>query len=307
MNPMADFAPLVQVDRHERWHPMSVPHFLSRSAFYFAEDGRCVDRKIAVGRVLKSQQTVIVYWLFKVALGRGLYSRDAYDANCDYDFEREYYPNQRTRPHDTVDRPRGLHPEEGFYVDLMDWARHGSPDRRPPIYVQRHNEEIDGEPGVSLTYWMLFGMNEPWRRGRPNRTRTHEGDWERFDVLLRRGEQRHEYQMVGIRVYDENGGQREIPRARLKLVAGGRSPARTHVRINSALGSHDLTPAKGKCACLRWKSWGDVRDLSKQLWTGFGGAWGEIGKNEATTGPIGPGKWNDAGFELGDSKRPTHY
>ena len=42
---------------------------------------------------------------------------------------------------------------------------------------------------------------------------------------------------------------------------------------------------------VAWKSWEHLRDVKKQAWYGYGGAWGEVGNVENTTGPQGPSAW----------------
>jgi hypothetical protein len=273
------FAPLVQLPRDERWRPMSARWFLERAVFGFAEDRGCADRKIAVGRTLPEQRGGSIDWIFPHGLGAKApspYYRNPYGARCELNFDVRVYANQPTRPHDRDRRVGGLRPGEGFYMDLTDAARVGPATADGvPVYTDRTDE---GDSAVRLTYWMLYGMNEP--KGRP--AATHEGDWERIDVLLHTaGDNRYEPQAVQL---TSDAGVRDVPWRSLER-------AGTHPVISAARGSHAASPAPSgeRCAgCTEWRTWEKLRDVRDELWYGFGGAWGEIGSTSATTGPVGP-------------------
>ena len=38
-----------------------------------------------------------------------------------------------------------------------------------------------------------------------------------------------------------------------------------------------------------WKTWNNLRDVTKQPWFGFGGAWGDVKADTWRSGPLGPG------------------
>jgi hypothetical protein len=336
-NPEATFAPLIQLDRQERWLPMGASWFLDRSSFWFAEDQGCEDRKIAVGDLLYAEWTPVIDSLSHEGLGQSElpYFRTPYGpagaANqatatpCPFREGYKYYANQQTRPFERRDRVKGLRLGEGYYLSLTDPARKGQRPRRDgqattitaKTYVERHAEEVDGEDGLRLTYWQLYGMNQPHGPQGPIEQRTHEGDWERVDVLLKQSGE-DEYVPVAVRVHSEDGA-RDVPWASLRRAAGGAVGASgasgagraavagddgvgsdgagdpTHPVLTATLGDHTLTPAPraGDCAdCPQWPTWSLLAPLRKQPWYGFGGAWGEPGPTSATTGPLGPhGKW----------------
>ena len=65
----------------------------------------------------------------------------------------------------------------------------------------------------------------------------------------------------------------------------------THPLLAAAPSSHELTPADdgADCGgCTKWRTWQVLADAKAQLWYGFGGAWGEVGRSDLTTGPLGP-------------------
>lgn len=301
-DPESTFAPVVQLDPEERWHPMGARWFLDRSVLRFATDQGCDDFEVAVGRTLEERQNevtqfIVVGWLGKYRPG---YERYPTDASCEIDGSKDFYSVQHTRPFGVEDRPRDLPRTEGWYIDLVDAARpgpHGAgggsdePVAGVPAYVERAREDVDGEDGVRLTYWLLYGMNEPHVGGGIDRRNRHEGDWERVDVLLK-----HEdggFEPAAVRLYADGRRGREVPWDELEHVAG--PGGQTHPVLLAARGSHELSADRspGRCSdCSSWRLWDRLRDLRAQLWYGFGGAWGETGADSATTGPLGPhGEW----------------
>jgi hypothetical protein len=269
---------------------MSVEWFIERASFWFAEDNGCADRKIAVGRGLPEQQNAEIYWILPGSLsgskGGWAYYRNPYDANCELDFDHRFYADQLTRPHDPGPRVDGVRPGEGYYLDLVDDARAGPAMNaatkvvRKPVYVESTDE---GDSRIRLTYWTLFGMD-----GQAN---AHEGDWQRFDVLLSDlGDDR--YAPIGAQSVAPHGpsrpdasDRRETPWASMRRVDG------THPVVRLARGTHEPTAVRtgdGCAACFRWETWNVLTNARKEPWYGFGGAWGEPGASSATTGPLGP-------------------
>jgi hypothetical protein len=115
--------------------------------------------------------------------------------------------------------------------------------------------------------------------------------------------------------YHHHNESRQIPWYAVKRVVGdtdtGASP--THPVVYSAKGSHAsywqagrfetifkplgrrLTVANDvaiSCPkCPQWQTWKIVLPAREQLWYGFGGAWGKVGLNGDTTGPLGPSEY----------------
>jgi hypothetical protein len=293
------FAPVVEVAAGEPWRPMGARWFYERSTFWFAEDEGCPDRKIAVGRTMPEQRTVATDWIFPRGLGGWLqpaYYRNPQDATCESDFDLRFAADELTRPRDPGPRAAGIRPGEGFYLDLVDAQR---PGPRPvggevavPAYAERTDE---GDGGVRLTYWMLFGMH-----GAAGSPGAHEGDWERMDVLLRdAGDDRYEPLAIQLGVGREGPlapGVVETPWRAPRSVDGHRPV------VSAARDTHALSVARAEsCSgCLRWETWRSLSDVRKEPWYGFGGAWGQPGPTDATTGPLGPhGFWPGPG-----GKRP---
>lgn len=290
--PAVTFAPFVQLHPKERWLPMGARWFIDRSALWFAEDDGCDHRKIAVGRRLEAQHTEIVDWLFVTGLGLGTpsYTRIAYDERCELYPHAEFSTVQTTRPWERHRRPAELRLGEGFFLDLMDWARPGPGVEalpRVPIYVERHRRDVDGDPGLQLTYWILFGMNDR-RSSRPAGVQAaREGDWERLDVLLRGSD--GAYEPVSLRLHEKRGRVREVPWRSARLAAARGSDGPTHPVMAAERGTHSLDPRPRRCPhCIGWATWRRVESARGQHWYGFGGAWGDYGPSRRTTGPLGP-------------------
>lgn len=296
-DPSKAFAPVVLLDPDERWRPMGADWFLDRAALWFAEDHACEDRKVAVGRQLKAQRNPVVDWLFVDGLGGKPYPYDRYplDEKCDFDLGRRFYANELTRPGDPGPRVDGIAAGEGFYLDLMDWAREGPRSVEDvPAYVEHRPFERDGTDGLRITYWLLFGMNEPLdRQGDPVADETHEGDWERIDVLVE-ARDGGEYLPVGVQTFD-SGRPVETSWEDLQRVDGPDAAGETHPVLAARRGSHELSPlssSRSCSGCPRWTTWRGLQHARKQLWYGFGGAWGELGVGAAPSGPLGPhGQW----------------
>jgi hypothetical protein len=293
-DPARTFAPMLEVAADEPWRPMSARWFIERAVFWFAEDDGCADRKIAVGHTLPEQHSARIDWIYPKGLGGWswpAYYRNPYDADCELDFDDEFYANQLTRPHDPGDRADGIRPGEGYYLDLVDAARGGpaidGSAVRELVYAERTDE---GDSNVRLTYWTLYGM-----AGEPSDPRGHEGDWQRIDVVLRDlGDDRYQPVMVqSVEPLDQPDGDpatgsiaySDHPWSALRRIES------THPVLAVTRATHALTapgPDERCTDCLRWETWSTLVAARKELWYGFGGAWGEPGASSVTTGPLGP-------------------
>lgn len=282
--PLRTFAPLVELAAGERYPPVSARWFIDRSLLAVAAQEPCRGYVIAVGRTLPELRTEVTDWIFHEDLGDlpGYY-RNPYDDRCEPDFDRRFYTTDLTRPHAPGPRPEGLRDGEGFFLDLVD-RRRIRPDAEPALYAERRD---DGDGGVRISYWMLFPMNAP--PGRPRAT--HEGDWERIDVLLSDEGDRH-YVPEAVRLFPNGPGDgqpRELPWEDVARRDG------THPMIRLARGDHAaaaIAPGDACASCRAWRAWESVADARGEPWYGFGGAWGEPGPTDATTGPLGPhGPW----------------
>ncbi len=309
-DPALTFAPVVYLHPDERYLPLSGNAFVAESRLLFGEDHGCEDHAVASGQ--RALEHLTEEPVFTV--------RPFEDLDCRHPSPRSYRADEITRPHEnTPAREPGLRPEEGFILDLRNGARRGPAAsylggragvHGAAAWHSTHREEVDGEPGLRVTHWMVYGMHAPRRvNGRPLTTMTHEGDWERVDVMLQGSGRR--WKPVAVRIFEPDGRGREIPWADLRRESSEDDPRRTQPVLFAALGTHTLRAhpgdrverevdlighealirdiTRGACrTCPRFDTSLPGFSLASQRWYGFGGAWGERGTTTLMTGPLGP-------------------
>jgi len=314
------FAPLVSLHPREQLLPMSAKSFIASSALRWRSS--CGEETIAM-----PSSTGRAPSLESRRLGSSdPYSRaSAHPPGCRKG--RILATNELTRPFDPA-RGDALLDEEGFYLDLADNRRSGTPAAtnangpptvQVPVYFERDVRANGKDTMVRLTYWMLFGME---RRPGPKAAAltAHEGDWKWIRVLLRNPEGTDDYVPMGVRY-----GARTtyLP---WRSVQKGAESRTTHPAVFVSRGSHDLFPEPGvysrevvvgkravelrqevrRCpACTAWRTWQDMRDARDELWHGYGGGWGESLGLGASPAGIGPSLWVNLGkdelLEPGDT------
>jgi hypothetical protein len=328
-DPVATFAPLVNLHVHETSWPMTTAFFLRHAWLTWsapdcplwiqgAKQGEGAHGAVEDHRALMGVDAA------KLA-GPDAYARAPVDAGCDEGSGAKVPADAHTRPWDSGNgRPRGLPLREGWALDLGDDARTPAPrlDRDEaqqvlqdvPVYFERHQEGI----GERITYWFFYGLSRP--PGEPSLTDavSHEGDWERISVLVEHQPGSATYLPLSVRFHTHDGHRDIAWRAVTRISAAG-SPGATHPVAYSARGSHAtywrtgdyaiVVKALGKPAfsvedhamacsgCPEWRTWERLVDATTQPWYGFGGAWGRAGSlsGGGTTGPLGPSSYKAAG------------
>jgi hypothetical protein len=190
--------------------------------------------------------------------------------------------------------------DSGFALDLDDALYDGSAGR-VPLY----GDVRVGRRGVTITYWIFYGYDEPVLSLDPSvspedvaafaKALAHEGDWERVVVSLTPG-----LKPRGVR-YHQHDTSRFVPWKRVGLSVG------THPIAYVAKGTHASYASMGTTrvclspgACLldqrdqgrAIESWKDgLVPVRSRPWYGFGGAWGRAGELSAATGPAGPSRY----------------
>lgn len=290
--PAATFAPMVALDARERWFPMSAEWFVNHSVLWWSMNLGCPDRIVAIGKRLERSSGSRT--LDPRRLGRhNTYTRSDSPSDCRFVPSPRFKATQHTRPFDIKEDPLELPETEGFYLDLEDKFRVGPRPREDgsrsavpptvPVYADAHAEQVDGEPGMRISYWMLYGRHQP-NHGFDARywEPAHEGDWERFDVLLQHEPGSGGYTPVAVSARAD-GRRRQIAWDDLVLVG------ETHPLLDAGRWTHELVPASKECrGCIHWRTSRNVEALAKQPWYGYGGAWGDFYRTGASTGPIGP-------------------
>lgn len=326
-DPAQTFAPLVSFHPRELWWPIGALDFIDYAILSWRSNGCFVDDDVAIGRsrnefhYLTSPPIVDPRRLGDART----YSIRPLESDCASRRPERYSTTQNTRPYGR-DHPAGMSASEGFHLDVATGLRSGRRRisrqdgqvylDRVPVYVDSRFERVDGRAGVRLSYWMLFAFERPLpeRRGI---TVEHEGDWERLDVLLQKGDDRHVYVPVAVGL-GVRGERRDIPWGDFQLAAGGGAGA-THPLVLAARGSHELYSSAGSyrgrvpardgsfevedvavaCPnCPAWRTWRMVRPLRAEPWWGYRGAWGQANDDDPfATGAPGPAPFTKTGAE----------
>lgn len=304
------FSPRIWLHSSEEWFPMDAKDFIDHASLKLASDPCRSTEYLAFGASNRADRTVPVTDPTRLGKPPG-YRGQLLDEKCQ-PRSPSYSTVQHTRPFDT-DRPPGLAPAEGIFMDLVTASYDGDPrfsrDGRQktmvdvPLYYATDDAEVGGRPGLTVTYWMLYGASRTYRRGDP-RPNKHEGDWERIQVVLRRLGARDRYRPVAVRLY-EGDRRREIPWDEIEVVGRGTHPVVYSARFShlpyDEPGTHERREGTGESSfvveeetegdcedCVRIDSWQLLRELEDQPWYGYGGGWGLSFRVEETTGPLGP-------------------
>ncbi len=306
-DPVTAFAPLVRLHPDERRWPIAAREFIDYSTLSWRNEPCFVDEKVAIGaprRRLGKDAPLPVVDLRRLG-GPRPYRVAPRRPDCDRRRPERFGSDEHTRPFDEGRQAPGLHPGEGFYLDLLTAKVAGrrSPDRRATTaYYERRSERVAGGRGLRVTYWLLYSGEG---RTVPSVDDfEHEGDWERVSVLLRPAVRPGSYLPVSVRL-DMRGRDRDIPWRSLELAEGSAGGA-THPVLYAARGSHTLYPSPGSyrttvptavaraevgdCGsdCPSWNTWRDLRSVRSEPWYGYGGAWGYVHDHTSTSGPLGP-------------------
>lgn len=328
-DPVAAFAPLVNLHVRERFWPMSAEDFLERSWLTWAHDG-CPDWLPGAGEHVpraSARDDLLGRFERERLAGPQAYAHAPAGARCEDRARARPVPaGAHTRPYDAGGRPEDVGAREGWVLDLDDDARTPEAEIRDegpqrvlhdvPAYYEVHPPLDAGTPQVRITYWLFYGVSQPPGPSSATRFLVHEGDWERVSVLLRRGATGDDYVPVSVRYHAHDGSRDVAWRAVRRTAAPGASEA-THPLVYSARGSHasywrsgsyeNVFEAGGRrqfavrdtaiaCPdCPQWLTWDQLVDARAQPWYGFGGAWGQLGDITGTTGPLGPSSYKLGG------------
>jgi hypothetical protein len=183
---------------------------------------------------------------------------------------------------------------EGFFLNLRDSARAGEPDNLAGVPV--YYEFLSGR---YVQYYFFYANDD----AQPINFADHEGDWERIAIDLNSSNQ-----PVQVAYYTHGCSPRTYLWANVPRVNdyGTPSSTGTHPIVWSALGTHGSWHEVGdgsRATCnsvggvgedqlsdsgRRWRTWNHMVNANQAPWYGFGGAWGERGNFNTSTGPLGP-------------------
>jgi hypothetical protein len=251
------YAPLVYLHPDDPIRPMAASAFLAGSRFRWSHDGGCGDHQLAAAGGVDP-----------VALGSGGYLHQESDVICRHT-GKQWSSREFTRPRQDGGPSGG----EGFFLDLDNALRPGEGTGAPVYY--------DYSPGAYVTFWFFYGFNDA-----PTQFADHEGDWERISIRLDAGDRPTAV------AYFQHSGHCVLP--------WGDAPHDGDRPVGySAIGSHATYSTVGDGndrsagdrdteAGPQWRTWENLLPVREQGWYGYGGAWGEVGELEYTTGVLGP-------------------
>ncbi|WP_163504802.1 hypothetical protein [Fodinicola acaciae] len=248
------YAPMVYLAQGESKRPANVADFLRHSSLGWSHRG-CPDHELAkLGTVSAA------------GLGNGSYEHQKTNVVCQHTGSA-YASNQDVRPNQTWTK-------EGMYLDLDD-SQHDLGSVQSELYY-------DYKRADHITYWFFYAYDDG------PLVQNHEGDWERISIRLDADDR-----PVTV-AYFQHGGYCLLSYASAPKTGG-------HLRVFSASGTHASYSTPGDHPTSvpgftdhtsqgeAWPAYDrPLHDVRTMPWFGFGGAWGEVGEAEFTTGPRGP-------------------
>ena len=311
--PEQSFAPLASIHSFEPVAPTAVDYFLDNARLLWSF---CTGSP----RELAAKLTTVEQ---RAGLGSGGYEQEA---RCGDAKRTTFSSRNYTRPYGKG-RKKGLEGREGFYLDLSNAKRKPAVQTgqqgaqrvvsNVPVYWEQDEEpETREKNDERITYWFFYPYSIPPTPTGVNADKiSHEGDWERLSVLVRK-DGANLWTPVSVR-YHEHDGHVDVPWADVRK-APDETGIATHPRAYVAKGSHATYRRAGKFVqvlvqggvkvvkveddaracpeCPLWFTWQKLVDAKKQPWYDFGGAWGQVGSASDFTGPLGPSRWKTLGL-----------
>ena len=180
---------------------------------------------------------------------------------------------------------------EGFYLHYQ-----GSPKGAAPLSAKDYGRNVRmyfeyRAPTASRAGWVRYYLFYPGDKIPTGVTPLfgHQGDWEAYAVRLG---PTGDATAVG---YQAHGAWSKQSLQSATRVSDGLG---THAWVYVANGSHATYSTPGWHGLDRtsngvhWPTWREATfvDVKAAPWYGFGGAWGNVGIDTHTTGPLGPGR-----------------
>jgi hypothetical protein len=244
----------------ETGNPLSAINFIDNSNLRWAHDESCSDHE----HESRGQ-------ISKVSLGAGSYSdrQKTGFPGCN-DKGSVYDSNDDAAPHDSGGPADAA---EGFFMDLLDSWRNGQTfTNNEPVYVRR-------AAGEYVQYWFHWGESNLYFLD----GYAHEGDWEHISIKANSNNQpqqvEYHYHHDACRL-----AWADAPKYNGRPVIWAADESHGSYPAGADAPSYDRINGDGPL----WTTAGNLDLLAEQDWWPYGGAWGEVGTSNETTGPQGP-------------------
>jgi len=274
-SPVIRYAPLVYIHPSEGNYPASARRdYLRHSSLRWARGGM-VDRTVA------GRGQISAIRLGDRPANTNPYSREVRVSCGPYvSCVKTYRSYDYTRPRGTEAPRNDLPVGDGFFLDFRG-DRGGIRDlSNVPAYYHY-------SPGAFITYWFFYPWNDGVSVG------NHEGDWERVVVKLSSTNTATNIAYYRHRCYRTATWAQasKVPNTQHPIVFAAEGAHGTYGRAGDQYDSCATGIVDYTAAGPAWRTWTWLADVTQQPWYGFGGAWGEIGSSDITTGPLGPSRY----------------
>jgi hypothetical protein len=291
------YAPFVYIAPKESAFPNAAPDFIANSRLRWSH-WNCKDHAVENPDGSDASYDAIDQSRLGASAGSGAYSHpgNLVQGSICIHGSRDYLANEFTRPRDSSS-DRVTQGSEGMFLDLRNSQHKGNSNlSADPVYY-------DYVPGHYVVYWFFYNYNAHAVAG----IGKHEGDWEHIAVHLDPNNL-----PIEVAFFAHTCDPTIVSWSDLVAGAGGSLEGDTHPVVFSGGGSHASYPTPGSrplstCgggdsadfSSMTWSTETNLLEVTSQPWYGFGGAWGEVGNLELTTGPLGPSTYKGTGAPSG--------
>lgn len=256
-----DRAPRARLHPNEVSWPMSAATFVAHSSLIWAHDGGCNDKVHASRGNINS-----------TTLGDGGYKdrqKESLANGCD-DKGSTYDSNDDAAPWDSGGPGDDA---EGFFLDLDNSYRDGDGFAgTEPVYYRASS-------GNWVEYWFHYGKSNIVHLA----GYAHEGDWEHIAIRMSDSNVPQEVE-YSYHHYKCTLPWSDAPKVNGHPVVWIANQAHGSYPAGADAPWYDDISGDGKL----WVAASNLDRLADQAWYPYGGAWGEVGTANDTTGPQGP-------------------
>ncbi len=276
---ISSYGPLLRIHRNEAHLPASPEHFRAKCRFRMSESwgndkGYDKSRNQWFDGDHHSPQFHDIPWQNVIRESDIVLTRDK---------KPDQEPNANLRPRDDNNiygsgNPNGLFFQRSRQLEDNRSGLRPTPREEvvAPVFI---DIEYHAEYGLfRIMYWFFYELNH-WHF-----MITHEGDWEHITQIYKLDDFKNARPPRWVYFAQHNQGAL-VGHNHLEKVFG------THPVIYVDKNGHPCMPfTKNPGDYTRtWKTWQmQLFFIEETEWRGYAGAWGEIGSNKHTTGPLGP-------------------